>query len=180
MDKTSHSSDPNEPFAGPSPAITALGYGQAYGIGGTIIGAIAGVVGSEGIARKFPSFLEKATKLMATLNIPDQGKNMIRVAGGIGGAVFGHYSGLIYGFFARGVPLSRLGQEQFERVRNERNAAITQVDMLEASYTKRLAADQTTHGSHSEQHASRAEHGSHAAAHAADKHAAESAEHTRS
>lgn len=177
MDKTPQKPDPNEQYAGPSPSIVRLGYAQGYGILGNVIGAVVGLVGAESITRYNPKYIEPAIKFLSKFNIRNQEKLAIRIGGAAVGFLAAHWIGFFTGLcsnWSKGT----LGQEQFERVKNERDEAITKAEVLET--TLRQHEDRDHPKRFTEQHAPRAEHGSHAAAHAADKHtSAEHADHPR-
>jgi hypothetical protein len=176
MDKTLQKPDPNEAYAGPGPVVTALGYAEKYGIWGNVVGAVVGFLGSEGITRITPSYVDKAARLLAKIGIENKGKLAIRIGGGLIGFVTGHYAGFAYGAYKE---RGRGGEakNQFDRIKSERDHALDKVDKLEATLAEQAENTPPERAAHfSEKHIPHTEHGGHAAAH---KHAADAAEHTR-
>lgn len=177
MDKTPQKPDPNEQYAGPSPSIIRLGYAQGYGILGNVVGALVGLVGAESITRSNPKYIEPAIKFLNKFNLKNQEKLAIRIGGAAVGFLTAHWIGFFTGLcsnWSKGT----IARDQFERVKNERDEAITKVEVLENTLNKH--EEQEHPKRFAEKHtAQQAEHGSHAAAHLADKHAADASEHTR-
>ncbi len=123
-------------YEGPDTATVALGKGKIYGWGGSAIGIVTGVLTSGHFSASIEKYVPRATKLLETLKIPIKAKTAIRTAGGVAGSFIGHYVGLAVGV-AVGLKTAHRGRDQFERIKDQRDAALAQVHLLEKTSGQR-------------------------------------------
>ena len=165
---TNHKPISEDKYEGASKTTEVLGKAKVYGYAGSVIGALGfGTLASQSpkfshfistTVEKFENFI--ATKKTSWLGEKRAAQLNLGVVAGVAGAgwMVGHWAGTLFGV-KKGFNKAGRGQEQFEKLKSERDAAKSELSSIkeQVAVLNETALNPTkhsdkvkTHGTHAE------------------------------